>query len=483
MWLSTEKKYTFENSGRKKMIEVEIINFLGVRKMALETNGMGFVFGPNESGKTSTAEAIRYGLIGEVRRVKWKKEYGSLVTGGADRGLIMGELHGQPFDRDVGTGEGKGIELSPAHRLGLDIHAFSQMHVADRKKLLSTALRVKVSTAEVSNKLNQAGVPTDIQGRTMTLLKAGLESAAKEAANLAKEARAKWCQVTGSGKYGVKVAADWKAPRVDADEGKIKVLQERIERNEREHQELYAQAEKMKLGRDSLKCPHCRELVYIGQRSAMEDKPILIKGEAAFDEKAFNEIQKKLINLNIDLGRDRNAIGAVKEAVFRRDKQAEIQATANKLHEANVAWELVVSLLGPDGLAGDVLARSLAPLRERLAKSAQILGWRPVTLSDDMELLMDGRPYLLHSESAQWRMDLIITEAICFLTKAPLLMIDRIDVLDEDNRASLLGYLERVASNEEQKAMLCFGTFTQQDAPQLGWAPVYWLQEGRVVNV
>ena len=76
-----------------KITHIAIDNFLGARCVRLVLHKPVNLFaGHNASGKSSIQEAVRMALTGETVRVALKKEFGALLTDGADTGgVAMGD--------------------------------------------------------------------------------------------------------------------------------------------------------------------------------------------------------------------------------------------------------------------------------------------------------------------------------------------------------------------------------------------------------
>ena len=128
---------------------------------------------------------------------------------------------------------------------------------------------------------------------------------------------------------------------------------------------------------------------------------------------------------------------------FERKRKAAKTATekARQYHQDISDWEQLCRAFAPDGILGDILKESLAPINRLLEKTADITGWPTIKIEQDMTIRADGRRFNLLSESEQWRADAAISVAITLLSKSGLLVFDRMDVLDLPSRTTFLKWI------------------------------------------
>ena len=104
-------------------------------------------------------------------------------------------------------------------------------------------------------------------------------------------------------------------------------------------------------------------------------------------------------------------------------------------------WDQLCRAFAPDGILGDILKESLAPINRLLEKTADVTGWPTVRIEQDMTIRADGRHFNLLSESEKWRVDAAITVAIALLSKTGIIVLDRLDVLDLPSRTTFLKWI------------------------------------------
>ena len=123
-------------------------------------------------------------------------------------------------------------------------------------------------------------------------------------------------------------------------------------------------------------------------------------------------------------------------------------------------------------------AKYLKPFNNRLrSTSVATDGWPQVTVTAQMDVLVDGRPYALQSESSKWRADVALADAVAHLSGVRLLVIDRMDVLDLAGRSQFIGWMQAVQNDYD--SVLIFGTL--KTAPSLpAGMQSYWIEKGEL---
>lgn len=240
------------------------------------------------------------------------------------------------------------------------------------------------------------------------------------------------------------------------------------------------------------KLPEYEKALALIQRAVANGKRDLAESEAAArtleelgavistscDDDAINAAHKHLQELKMT----RNSHAAklsVLQDVERKSKQAdELTTKALAAHEAVVEFIAIADQLAPDGIQGEMLSEALTPLNERLQQSAIVSSWMPVTIDNSMQILADGRAYALLSESEQWRTDAMVAEAISYLSKTKLLVLDRFDVLDMTGREDLIAWLDTLAKDGDIDTGLIFGTLKALPSGLPETMQAHWIENG-----
>ncbi|MGU2419442.1 AAA family ATPase [Burkholderia cenocepacia] len=189
--------------------------------------------GPNGAGKSSLQEAVRMALTGDTVRVALKKEYGSLVTEGADGGQIVVACGEQANSVMLPSGKLKReLAEDPRLPLVLDAQRFAHLGAAERRAFLYDLMGVKIGVDEMRARLldklglRADAVPAPAAARLAAItpmLRAGFEAAQKEAADRARGAKQSWRNATGE-TYGSQKAATWRPAPVEFDEAALRKL-------------------------------------------------------------------------------------------------------------------------------------------------------------------------------------------------------------------------------------------------------------------
>ncbi len=167
------------------------------------------------------------------------------------------------------------------------------------------------------------------------------------------------------------------------------------------------------------------------------------------------------------------------EDAARQAAQADEKTTrAAALHQDVQEWEAIADALAPDGIPGEMLAEALGPINDRMAISSATSEWSPVKIDAGMNITADGRAYALLSESEKWRADAMIAEAVSYLSKLRILVLDRFDVLDLKGREDLLCWLEALAEDNEIDTALIFGTLKALPAQLPETIGAVWIDNG-----
>ncbi|MDD3654123.1 MAG: AAA family ATPase [Desulfotomaculaceae bacterium] len=193
-----------------------------------------------------------------------------------------------------------------------------------------------------------------------------------------------------------------------------------------------------------------------------------------------------------------NAQIAEAEALADRIKahrQALAQAEAldresRELAAALAEYELLVKAFGPDGIRRSALARSLGPFTARVNENLAVLtdGAYAVEFAPDLSPIVRHAgatvPARLLSTSEQLRIGIAIQEAIAAHLDLRFLAIDGADLLDQDNRDRLTGFvLERAAASEFDQVLVFSTAGDTPPNPGLPGLKMFWVEAGAVREI
>ena len=193
---------------------ITIENFQGARAVDLDLRTpAALIAGPNGAGKSSIAEAVRLALLGTPERVGLKKEFGALVTDGANVGAIALDLD----DGTVGIGLPKGTQsgetllpTSPALPYVLAPERFAAAKADERRTLLFALSGTNVKADEIERRLLTRGCSPLLVPSIKPILRGGFAAGADYAKQQATEAKGAWKAATGE-QWGSQKAEGWAA--------------------------------------------------------------------------------------------------------------------------------------------------------------------------------------------------------------------------------------------------------------------------------
>ncbi|RQT08920.1 AAA family ATPase [Burkholderia contaminans] len=217
-----------------KITDIYVSKVLGIHAADLRLSKPVALFaGPNGAGKSSLQEAVRMALTGDTVRVALKKEYGSLITEGADAGQIVVACGDQANSVMLPSGKLKReLAEDPRLPLVLDAQRFAHLGAAERRAFLYDLMGVKIGVDEMRVRLLEKlglrddALPAAAAARLAAvtpMLRAGFEAAQKEAADRARGAKQSWRNATGE-TYGSQKAATWRPAAVEFDEATLRKL-------------------------------------------------------------------------------------------------------------------------------------------------------------------------------------------------------------------------------------------------------------------
>lgn len=205
-----------------KIADVRVYNTGPVNALHVELldHPIHLFVGPNEQGKTTLLDCVRWALTGELPRGLAKKELSALLHDGAEKGAgSIALADGETGWYELPSGECQQIGgLNRAQRVALaEGHRFASLRADERRAVLLQVSGVSMDAAAINERLIAKGLDENKVQQLANRIGASVESAAKEAAALAREAKASWRTVTGETWGAVKSGA-WSAPVATLDE-------------------------------------------------------------------------------------------------------------------------------------------------------------------------------------------------------------------------------------------------------------------------
>nr|MBP8789659.1 hypothetical protein [Azonexus sp.] len=213
-----------------KISSIKTKNFIGARDVDVKiTKSICLIAGKNFSGKSSIQEAVRMALTGESVRVTLKKDYGRLITEGQTVGYAVVEHDGQQSAITLPNGahEHTGDRPPSIIPFVLDAQRFSSLPANERRSFLFGLSGLRLDSDTVGARLLDKGCDPIKVDEIRPYLRAGFESAHKEAQSKARDAKAAWRAITGE-TYGSVKAATWKAHKPAQDANRLRLAREEL---------------------------------------------------------------------------------------------------------------------------------------------------------------------------------------------------------------------------------------------------------------
>lgn len=263
-------------------------------------------------------------------------------------------------------------------------------------------------------------------------------------------------------------------------------------------------------------CPHCNELVIIDRgelRKPTEEAVAQVRADAA---RQVVDLRAALAKIDEGLEACRAGIRAGEAAQVRLDANKELasgkdpaelrellvklqaresslqalvtmqrsqRAAADALegaaakakaeHQAVQDYTKAAELLSANGIPSILVAQVLDPVNGWLLKAAEGMGSPRIVLDSEMVLWYGPTPYAQASEGEQWRCDAAMAYALANLAKLPVLLLDRVDVIDHSDRGRVLAWLHMLA---HQQGWQVVAGATLKAAPSVAGITAYWLE-------
>lgn len=467
-----------------KIKTIDITNFLRLRRLKLDlTDAPVHLFaGHNEVGKTSLQEAIRFCFLGETDRVSKKSDYKLMITDGGKKGevkIVVDRLDAGGLDeiaRDVATGKGTADDYEWPASLAylLDATRYAWVDAKTRRTFMFGLLGVTIDRDAVTDKLRDREIPPSMVEYILPFLRGGFDAGNKEAALKTTEARGGWGAITGE-RHGAVKGEDWKPEIKQIDPIELQAAERAVKEAELEYEaavKALGAAGQYPLGRN-FECPACGVSLNLDGPNVREISSKDKQVNPVDDTRPV--LEEAVAKMKDALDASRAPLEAIQRQIrFGKDGEAIIEQ-AKEYHKQIMSWKAMTDALAPDGIPGEIISGKLAPLNKRLMATAMATEWPLVTVTPTLEIMVDGRPFGLQSESSQWRAQAAIAESISHLSEAKLLVLDRIDVLDLPNRGKLINWMLGVAS--DHNTIMLIGTL--KEPPRLPAAiKVHWLVDG-----
>ncbi len=579
-------------------MQLKISNYRGISTADITINSIALVAGPNEAGKTSTAQALAAVLTGDpvpIVGVK-KNQAGVLVRSGTASG--MAELTGPKGSTKVTwpTGKVSSEGIAPfASIYAAGMQSIVTMKDDDRVKVLTEYLKAAPTRADLDVNMKDLELTSvALEAIWDRIQKLGWDGTLKHYETPGATFKGQWMEVTGE-QYGSKKAESWLPPeweygldtgseenlsalvtdardsleaaiKTDAvDDSKradLQVLADLLPERQKAvdaakllkvEPALYAQldeangfiksiSDKRDVMLSEMKtlpqatqtsgmpCPHCSTVLQVAG-DHLETAIVLTEDVLAARQTAIDELASKLVSVNDAIGKHMTSVASMQSRIKEIEKANEqtvadalrlmqesatavkeiekpvtapsavsiddcrntlataenklkafkAKTRADRIHESVCTMEALIVKIAPDGIRWDVLVKSLNKFNNGMAIYTTAANWKPVVLESDLMPTYGGTPYLLLSESAKFRVRVVLQLAMAKLDHSDVVIIDAADILDKGGRSGLI----KAVHASGLAAMVCMTMDDVAQMPNLknaGIGASYWIGDGGVVG-
>ena len=290
-----------------------------------------------------------------------------------------------------------------------------------------------------------------------------------------------------------------------------KICQDNVKSYEKELIEAENLRNKLSAKVEEQHCPHCGGLLKIvaGKVSILEEQPDnsekiselnnkiseLKESVKEYDVKYLKYYQEvrdrenaiaKLAEINkssagnvtpLDIDKKRNQIKQIEDNIRAFNEKTESDRLKNNIKEN----QLIIDALDMSGIRKKSTEKGLDSFNANLEDVCTLAGWPKVSINHDMSIELDGRPYVLLSESEKYRVRITLQISIAKLQKADIIILDGAEILDKNGKNGMF----KVLLQYKIKAFIgmMFSDITK--VPNMGKFGIksYWVEKGNFKEI
>ncbi len=158
----------------------------------------------------------------------------------------------------------------------------------------------------------------------------------------------------------------------------------------------------------------------------------------------------KIERLDARIAEGRRMVRAVEDYLAGRERSAAAKAVIKGALARAELYDALQKALSSSGIPADIARETMGPVRERIDEAGKKLGLA-VELTDDCEVLIEGRDARLASKSERLRAGILVQHAVCQAAGLRLLLLDLDVTLDPEMKklvnatvAGIAGAYDRV---------------------------------------
>ena len=217
---------------------------------------------------------------------------------------------------------------------------------------------------------------------------------------------------------------------------------------------------------------------------ALQRKANLEAQIAALQDQQVRAEETAKFQTDIDALASRIALGEeLRDRVrefWRKQKEADAaKERVEQVEKEALLYDTLAKALAPNGIPSALIAEALGPVNDLLGKAAgHLFPGRPLALTEDLEIVLQGQPFATLSKSARYRVGIAMQYTLAKLAGARLLLIDEADMLDDPNRSQLINFLLEI--QPDFRNILVFATTNYASPSPIPEMQIWVMQAGKV---
>lgn len=173
---------------------------------------------------------------------------------------------------------------------------------------------------------------------------------------------------------------------------------------------------------------------------------------------------------------------AAKDYQHQKEAAEAAEAKINEVEQEIGFYHAMAHALAADGIPSQMLSEALGPINKLLSYVCEFLfPCRPLFLTKDLEIVLDGTPLSVLSKSARFRAGVAFQYILAKLSGSRLLMIDEADILDPHNREEFTDFLLKIAPDFDN--IFVFATSEHAASSPIPEIQIWWVKDGQVIRL
>lgn len=462
---------------------LSIKNFMGVPDSEIEFRPFTLICGPNWSGKTTTQQAVRLALSGDIPRVKQKGHWRYLVRNGARSAQVTAQLADGTIRQAIIKASVSGHSVPTDAVVPQALMDPGRMTRAQPEQFIDELLFVlghSLTEPKLRDSLKKLDVSDEVIEEIVPMIALGAPAMVEYAKERERDAKSQWVHLTGESIYGMERAATWEAvdpinPTVEqaakeVDKHHERLMSARQQVADYEPKVLRAEATLARAGATH-SCPKCGVVSPL----VSEDEVLQLRSALPEMKRGLEVLRTAVLSRERDYEKACNAARLMKEGVA---EAAKLTADAAALNERVLEWRNVADLLSPLKVPLQTAWDKVHEINTSMSIHAEQIGFPVPEITKDGLITVDGRLFALLSEAEQWAAEALLLIALSEVSPYRIVILDRLDVLWPNYRSAMVKLLMRLS---ETRQVIVFATTKQApNIPESDQRVVYWIESGRL---